>query len=261
MSIHSNQITFIDLTDTRALKVNLRMNLPNSQIHDVNKNSYIPSWEYSNMIITPDVYLDAVLLPLSQSSLSIEWSRRDGIEESVALSQDVGEYVMQNRIQITKNILSTSASGMITYTCTVRYAGLSAQAAVTVCRIDTGKNATGATTEILNRAELNYATPSLTLSKNISRYQYVDIFYHDASLCYGSQRVLSNYRSDVAISLSQHHIENNKIFGYCAKLQLSNNTASLPAESNYKFALNGDEIYVSDASLSYIVVDSIRGII
>ena len=86
MSIHSNQITFIDLTDTRALKVNLRMNLPNSQIHDVNKNSYIPSWEYSNMIITPDVYLDAVLLPLSQSSLSIEWSRRDGIEESVALS-------------------------------------------------------------------------------------------------------------------------------------------------------------------------------
>lgn len=261
MAIHSNQITFIDLTDTRTLKIDLNANLPNSQIHDVNKDSYTPSWEYNNLIITPDVYLDSILIPLSQSSLSVEWSRRDGIADATPLSQDYGEYVMQNRIQVTKNVLATSQSGMITYTCTVKYAGLSASAAITMCRIDTGKNANGTTTEVLNRAELNSAASTFTLSKGISRYQYIDIFYHDVSLCYGSQRVLNNYGDAITTSISQYHIENNEMVGYCAVLSLSGSTAALPAESNVKFAVKSGDINVSDASLSYIVVDSIRGII
>lgn len=150
MKLTSNQITFIDLTDTRTFKIYLQANVPTVQIYDKNKKTYSPSWEFQNVIITPEIYLNSALLPLGTSGLSLTWQRQDGIKDESDLIQESGEYALRDRMTVTKNALSSAESGMITYICKAKYNGLEAVGMITFCRVDHGKDAESKESVLLN---------------------------------------------------------------------------------------------------------------
>ena len=111
----SSQLTFVDITDQRKLSAYLTSNLTTVQTLD--GDVYNPSWSTSNLIITPQVFIDQTALSLSD--VTTTWKRRDG--NSAETDLKTGETVKNNILTVTANNLGTSASGMLTYICYVSY--------------------------------------------------------------------------------------------------------------------------------------------
>lgn len=113
----SNQQTFIDLTDATQLELSIACNLPTVQIKDNSATpvTYSPSWETTNLILTPTVFLNSA--DITSSVSSIVWTRQDGAATPVNLI--AGETVTNGVLTVSTNSLSTSSSGIITYICTV----------------------------------------------------------------------------------------------------------------------------------------------
>lgn len=117
VGLMSNQQTFIDLTDSNQLELNISCNLPTVQIKDNSANlvTYSPSWETTSLVLTPTVYLNST--DITSSVSSIVWTRQDGAATPVSLV--TGETVSNGVLTVNTNNLSTSSSGIITYICTV----------------------------------------------------------------------------------------------------------------------------------------------
>ena len=111
----SSQLTFVDITDQRKLSAYLTSNLTTVQTLD--NGIYNPSWSTSNLIITPQVFIDQT--PLALSKVTTTWKRKDGNNSETDLK--TGESVENNILTVNANNLGTSASGMITYICYVTY--------------------------------------------------------------------------------------------------------------------------------------------
>lgn len=255
--LSSNQITFIDMTDNRLLTVNVHSSVPECQIYEVNTEKYIPSWEYTNAVLTPEIYLNSVQLPLTTSGLSISWTRKDGTNAETSLSQDSGEYVLSNRIQITKNILQSS-SGMVTYICKATYQGITAYAQYSFYKLSTGKNAED-NRLLLTHNVLSSAQNTSELIHPLTDFNYLEIFYHDDAGYYNSSKVRNNKESQCNIRLEQSHMDTMTYYG--ANLLLQDLNASLPNESNIKMTMTDQSITQSTTSVSYIVVDAMYGLI
>lgn len=112
----SNQQTFIDLTDATQLDIAIASNLPTVQIKDNSQDTvtYSPSWEETNLILTPTVFLNDT--DITSSVNSIVWKRQDGAANTVDLI--AGESVVNGVLTVATNNLSLSSSGIITYICT-----------------------------------------------------------------------------------------------------------------------------------------------
>ena len=113
--ITSSQLTFVDITDQRKLSTYLTSNLTTVQTLD--GGIYNPSWDTSNLVITPQVFIDQT--PLNLSDVTTTWKRKDGNNAETDLK--TGESVNNNMLTVNLNNLGTSASGMITYICYVTY--------------------------------------------------------------------------------------------------------------------------------------------
>ena len=111
----SSQLTFVDITDQRKLSAYLTSNLTTVQTLD--GGVYNPSWSTSNLIITPQVFIDQTALSLSD--VTTTWKRKDGNGAETDLK--AGETVNNNVLTVSSNNLGTSSSGMITYICYVTY--------------------------------------------------------------------------------------------------------------------------------------------
>ena len=111
----SSQLTFVDITDQRKLSAYLTSNLTTVQTLD--SGTYSPSWDTSNLVITPQVFIDQT--PLSLSDVTTTWKRKDGNNAETELR--TGESASNNVLTVSANNLGTSASGMLTYICYVTY--------------------------------------------------------------------------------------------------------------------------------------------
>lgn len=111
----SSQLTFVDITDQRKLSAYLTSNLTTVQTLD--GGVYSPSWDSSNLVITPQVFIDQT--PLRLSDVTITWKRKDGNNAETELR--TGEQATNNILTVSANNLGTSASGMLTYICYVTY--------------------------------------------------------------------------------------------------------------------------------------------
>lgn len=114
----SNQQTFIDLTDSTQLELSIACNLPTVQIKDNSADpiTYSPSWETTNLILTPTVFLNSA--DVTSSVQSIVWTRQDGAATPVALIQGESFSKSNGVLTVSSNNLATSSSGVITYICT-----------------------------------------------------------------------------------------------------------------------------------------------
>lgn len=117
----SSQQTFVDITDQRKLSAYITSNLPKTQSENPNvlPHTYSPSWATTNLTLTPVIFLDQTNVALTATGLTISWKRKDGTGAETALIS--GETVSGGILKVTKDVLATSSSGMITYICYISY--------------------------------------------------------------------------------------------------------------------------------------------
>lgn len=109
--LSSSQITFVDITDQRKLSAYLTCNRTTIQIYDTDASTYNPSWDTSNLVITPQVFLDQTAVDLSDTNLTITWKRKDGNTSETNLI--TGEVVSGKILTVSANKLGDSASDVI----------------------------------------------------------------------------------------------------------------------------------------------------
>lgn len=117
----SSQQTFVDITDQRKLSAYITSNLPKTQSEDPNvlPHTYAPSWAFTNLTLTPVVFLDQTSVALNATGLTITWKRKDGTSAEANLT--AGETVTNGVLKVSQDKLASSASGMITYICYISY--------------------------------------------------------------------------------------------------------------------------------------------
>ena len=117
----SSQQTFVDITDQRKLSAYITSNLPKTQSEDPNvlPHTYAPSWASTNLKLTPVIFLDQTNVALDASGLTITWKRKDGTSAESSLAS--GESVSKGILTVSKDMLASASSGMITYICYISY--------------------------------------------------------------------------------------------------------------------------------------------
>lgn len=116
-----SDITILDLTDGKQAKVYITSNQPSIVVYDPNNTAspYTPDWTTNNLILTPTLFVDNKQLGLTDTGVSITWTRQAG---SGAISNLVtGETVHNGILTVSNNVLSSISAGIITYICSVTY--------------------------------------------------------------------------------------------------------------------------------------------
>lgn len=118
--IASTMKTFVDITDTKSLGSTLGSNLGTIQLKDVNvlPNTFDPNWATTPLKLTPALYLDADVLALTASGVTLTWKRKVGGAAETALVS--GETVAGGILTVNKNVLN-DVSAPITYICYISY--------------------------------------------------------------------------------------------------------------------------------------------
>lgn len=112
----SSMLTIVDITDIN-LQTYISSNYPTTQIYDSNNDSYAPTW--SNLTLSPVIFVNDKAISLTDSSVSITYKRQDGNSAEAALT--TGETVSGGKLVVDQNKLSASSSGILTYICYIVY--------------------------------------------------------------------------------------------------------------------------------------------
>lgn len=118
--IASTMKTFVDITDKKSLGSTLGSSLGTIQLKDVNvlPNTFSPNWATTPLKLTPALYLDADVLALTASGVTLTWKRKVGGATETALVS--GETVAAGILTVNKNVLN-DVSAPITYICYISY--------------------------------------------------------------------------------------------------------------------------------------------
>lgn len=118
--IASTMKTFVDITDKKSLGSTLGSSLGTIQLKDVNvlPNTFSPNWATTPLKLTPALYLDADVLALTASGVTLTWKRKVGGATETALVS--GETVAAGILTVNKNVLN-DVSSPITYICYISY--------------------------------------------------------------------------------------------------------------------------------------------
>lgn len=114
-------ITIVDITDIGEFTIYPMSNLPLSVVYDPNTNTYTPDWENENnpkpLVLTPIVYYAS--RQLTSNDVHVTWKRQEGSDDQGVLID--GEVSNNFTLTVSKNNLSKSSSGLLTYICTATY--------------------------------------------------------------------------------------------------------------------------------------------
>ena len=127
-TLHTNQITFMDLTDDRKLDVYINSNLPTTQIKDSNTGTYTPDWSKTALELSVDVYLDSTDVT-DNPSTNIIWYGQMGTGTKTQVGTGTSIVINTNKM---------IDDAMITYSCVVTYQNVTAHSQLTFARVDTG---------------------------------------------------------------------------------------------------------------------------
>lgn len=112
----SSMLTIMDVSDIK-LSTYISANYPTTQIYDSNAGTYAPSW--TNLKITPVIFVNDKAVSLTDSSLNITYKRQDGNSTEAALT--AGETAASGILTVNQNKLASASSGIITYICYIVY--------------------------------------------------------------------------------------------------------------------------------------------
>lgn len=137
-TLHSGNITFIDLTDSKKVDVHISSNLPTIQIYDANVPTYSPDWTSTPLVLTLTAYADSTDITNNLTNDSIKWYRQVG--SGVYTELQTGGI----KLQIAKNELIDKnigwSAGVISYICSIKYNNKTFENKITFARTDTGIN-------------------------------------------------------------------------------------------------------------------------
>ena len=129
-TVSYGSISIVDVTDVGELSVYPKSNLPQSVIYSPDQNSFTPNWGSSNLILSPSIWYGGSQLSTNDNSVTVTWSRREGIGAITALT--TGETVSDGTMVISDETIPkgtlvvnqnkfTENSTMITYIVTISY--------------------------------------------------------------------------------------------------------------------------------------------
>ena len=110
------KISITNVKNVGTLSVSPKVNMPASVIYDPETKVYNPDWSSTNLIFEPVVAFNGEVI---SSGYSIEFKRRDGGGSDQNLT--TGESSDGKKLTVSKNVLGTSVSGVITYIANVSY--------------------------------------------------------------------------------------------------------------------------------------------
>jgi hypothetical protein len=172
-TIHSNNLTFIDLTDSKKVDVHISSNLPTTQIFDGNANAqtYSPDWTNPPLELTLTAYADSTNITTMLTDNDITWYRQVG----------GGDYSkVQNggtKLTISQNELGgvAKSAGIISYICSIQYNSKTFENKITFTRVDTGVNGASAPT-----VQVQYSVDGQTgwtSTLNAATHKYIKYSY------------------------------------------------------------------------------------
>lgn len=116
--IASGQTTIVDLSDRGSLNAYVASNQPRVQIYNATTHEYTPDYtESPHLVLTPSIYIDGEIIPLTSDSLSLEWKKRIGTTE---YDLDTDEVVSNGILTVSGNKLNNTTS-YIVYVIKVSY--------------------------------------------------------------------------------------------------------------------------------------------
>ena len=118
-------ITIVDIGDLGTLSVYPESNQPTSVIYDPNTGTggtYNPSWESTNLQLTPVIYYGGTQIDATNSAISVVWKRKvgSGIENDISTSNGESMSSASKVLTVNKNVLN-SDNPIVTYICVVTY--------------------------------------------------------------------------------------------------------------------------------------------
>ena len=179
----SSQLAFVDVTDQKKISAYITSNLTTVQIYDTDGNKFNPDWKETNLILTPNVFLDQTAVSLSDPNLSVTWNKKDGNGVEVEIIPSLDESVMDNVLTIKNNSLGSSTSNMLTYICYVKYTDpkleqtstISSQMTYTLIRTTSNSSVSaeyltlGASSQIFHSNDgVNYTPSEIHIEANIT---------------------------------------------------------------------------------------------
>lgn len=117
--LRSSPITFVDLSDQQKLNLYITSNLTHMQVKDSDSGEYNPDWSTVNLVLTPNISLDRTIVSPTDDSIKIQWTRRFGHGEEVALG--VNEVVKNGELTVNQNQMVDGTADALTYICRVTH--------------------------------------------------------------------------------------------------------------------------------------------
>lgn len=186
-TLHSDNLTFIDLTDTKKLDVHISSNLPTMQIYDANTSTHSPDWTQGDKLqLTLTVYADST--DVTNDLTNINWYRQ------------IGSGVRSDSIQQGNKVLTISSNelasmgNVISYICSVTYNGKAAENQITFSRTSTGLNGTNGAdgTSVNIKGTATSVTP-------VSGTDYYTIVFSDSSITLAKEGDAYVYDGDLYV--------------------------------------------------------------
>ena len=179
-TIHSSNLTFIDLTDSKKVDVHIASNLPTTQIFDGNIPKYSPDWTNTPLELTLTAYADSTNITTMLTNDDVIWYRQIGSGSYIKV-QDGG-----TKLTIRDNELGMSnlglSEGVISYVCSIKYNNKTFESKITFARVDTGIN--GVAGNSAPAVQAQYSVDGLTNwtpTLNATTHKYVKYSYDGGS--------------------------------------------------------------------------------
>lgn len=177
-TLHSSNVTFMDVTDDRKLDIYISSNHPTTQLYNSNTKVYTPNWSTTNLQLNAEVYLDSEDVT-TKAQTTINWYAKVGITETLISSG--------KSVTISTNALATNP--IITYVCKAKYQNVDAISQIVFTRVDTGLNGAngtsvnikGTATSVSPVANTSYYTIAYA-SGNMSSAELNDAYMYNGDL-------------------------------------------------------------------------------
>ena len=176
-TIHSGNLTFIDLTDSKKVDVHIASNLPTTQIFDGNIPKYSPDWTNTPLELTLTAYADSTnITTMLTNDDDITWYRQIGSGDYIKVQDgDTKLTIRDNELGISHLGLS---AGVISYICSIKYNNKTFESKLTFARVDTGiKGAAGSAAPAVQAQYSVDGLTNWTSVLNTAIHKYVKYSY------------------------------------------------------------------------------------
>jgi hypothetical protein len=139
-TIHSGNLTFIDLTDSKKVDVHISSNLPTTQIYDVNLSKCSPDWTNTPLTLKFVAYADSTDITSNLTNDDIKWYRQIGTADATVIQNGGTTLQVATNDLIDKGI--GWSAGVISYVCRITYNNKTFENKITFARTDSGRDGT-----------------------------------------------------------------------------------------------------------------------